>query len=54
MRRRPAGVERLVTSVSRDNPAALRMLRRLGPTTVEDSRTAAVEVVVELDPDGAG
>jgi ribosomal protein S18 acetylase RimI-like enzyme len=44
---RPAGVERLRTSVAADNPAAVAMLRRLGPTTVTDYDDR-LEVVVEL------
>ena len=48
MRHRPVGVDRIVTEVLKDNPASLRMLRRLGPTTVEDQEHGAYGVVVEL------
>ncbi|GAA1931301.1 GNAT family N-acetyltransferase [Nocardioides marmoribigeumensis] len=44
---RPAGVERLVTTVVATNHASLAMLRRLGPTTVTD-RDDRLDVVVEL------
>lgn len=53
MRHRPAGVSRIETEVLKDNPASLRMLRRLGPTTVEDQEHGAYGVVVELPPTGA-
>ena len=36
----------------KDNPASLRMLRRLGPTTVEDEGHGVWGVVVELPPTG--
>ncbi len=48
MRHRPVGVTRIDTEVLKDNPASLRMLRRLGPTTVEDEEHGAYRVVVEL------
>jgi RimJ/RimL family protein N-acetyltransferase len=54
MRRRPAGVARIVTEVYRDNPASLRMLQRLGPTTEEDHGGGVCGVVVELEPLGSG
>lgn len=50
MRHRPPGVERIVTEVLKDNPASLRMLHRLGPTTVQDQQYGAYGVVVELPP----
>ena len=50
MRRRPAGVDRIVTEVLRDNPASLRMLRRLGPVSLEDEGNGVYGVVVELEP----
>lgn len=50
MRHRPAGVTRIETEVLKDNPASLRMLRRLGPTTVEDQGLGVYDVVVELSP----
>lgn len=53
MRHRPAGVDRIVTEVLEDNPASLRMLRRLGPTTVTDQGHGVRDVVVELPPTGA-
>ncbi|MDR7251225.1 RimJ/RimL family protein N-acetyltransferase [Nocardioides sp. BE266] len=53
MRHRPAGVVRIVTEVLKDNPASLRMLRRLGPTTVEDEGYGVCGVVVELPQTGA-
>jgi RimJ/RimL family protein N-acetyltransferase len=50
MRHRPAGVERIETEVLKDNPASLRMLARLGPTTVEDQEYGVCGVVVALPP----
>ncbi len=47
VKERPPGVERLVTSVAGDNPAALAMLRRLGPTSVTDVGDR-LDVVVDL------
>ncbi len=44
---RPRGIERLRTVVAADNPAALAMLQRLGPTTVADRETL-LDVVVDL------
>jgi RimJ/RimL family protein N-acetyltransferase len=52
MRHRPVGVARIETEVLKDNPASLRMLRRLGPTTVEDQGYGVYDVVVELAPTG--
>ncbi len=45
---RPEGVTHLVTEVAGDNPAALAMLRRLGPTTVSPTVANVIEVNVEL------
>jgi RimJ/RimL family protein N-acetyltransferase len=45
---RPPGLRRLVTYVARDNMPALRMLQRLGPTTLVPSTPGVVEVTVEL------
>ncbi|WP_374455747.1 GNAT family N-acetyltransferase [Nocardioides sp.] len=53
MRHRPAGVERIETEVLKDNPASLRMLARLGPTTVEDQEYGVCGVVVALPPTDA-
>ena len=50
MRERPEGVTRLVTTVAADNPASLRMLERLGATTVSEAGTGRLDVVVELPP----
>lgn len=49
-RQRPAGVERVVTSVAADNAASLAMLRRLGPTTVSPAGIDRLDVVLELPP----
>lgn len=49
---RPAGIERLRTSVAADNPAARAMLERLGPTSVTDADTR-LDLVVELDADSS-
>lgn len=49
MRRRPAGVHRIVTEVLRDNPASLAMLRRLGPLSLRDGGSGVYSVVVELE-----
>ena len=48
VRQRPAGVERVVTSVAADNAASLAMLRRLGPTTASPAGIDRLDVVVEL------
>lgn len=48
MRRRPAGVTRLVTTVTADNLASLAMLRRLGRTVAEPAGPNRLDVVVEL------
>jgi RimJ/RimL family protein N-acetyltransferase len=50
VRRRPAGVGRIVTEVLQDNPASLGMLRRLGALSLEDEGNGVYGVVVELDP----
>lgn len=49
MRHRPAGVTRIVTEVLCDNPASLRMLERLGPTSLEREGEGVYGVVVRLD-----
>lgn len=49
MRRRPAGVDRIVTEVLQDNPASLAMLRRLGGVSLEDEGNGVYGVVVELE-----
>jgi ribosomal protein S18 acetylase RimI-like enzyme len=49
MRRRPAGVTQIATTVAADNPASLAMLRRLGPTTETPGESPRLEVVVDLD-----
>jgi RimJ/RimL family protein N-acetyltransferase len=57
MRVRPAGVDRIVTTVAADNDASLAMLRRLGPTTVTPAGTNRLDVVVDLsrpDPSAGG
>ncbi len=51
MRRRPTGVGRIVTEVFDDNGASLRMLQRLGHTTVEHLGSGINEVVVALGTD---
>lgn len=50
MRRRPAGVDRIVTEVFSDNRASVSMLRHLGHATVEDLGSGVSEVVVDLAP----
>ena len=50
MRRRPAGIKRLVTTVTADNAASLAMLHRLGPTVAEPAGPNRLDVVVELPP----
>jgi RimJ/RimL family protein N-acetyltransferase len=50
MRQRPVGVTRLVTTVAADNPASLRMLERLGTSTVTPAGVGRLDVVVELPP----
>lgn len=49
VRRRPVGVERIVTEVFKANPASLRMLHTLGRTTEEDLGSGVCGVVVELE-----
>ena len=51
VRRRPAGVSEVITTIAADNPAALALLRRLGPTTVTGTETPRLDVVVELAGD---
>lgn len=53
MRRRPAGVDRIVTEVFKDNPASLSMLRRLGRATENNLGLGVSEVVVELPAVGS-
>jgi ribosomal protein S18 acetylase RimI-like enzyme len=54
VRERPVGVRRVVTEVAADNDPSLRMLQRLGPTTVTpDSDHVTLHVVVELPPENA-
>ena len=48
MRRRPAGVTRIVTTVTADNAASLAMLRHLGSTVAEPAGPNRLDVVVEL------
>lgn len=50
VRRRPVGVTTILTRVADDNPAALRMLQRLGPTSVSDGGEGALRVLVDLQP----
>jgi RimJ/RimL family protein N-acetyltransferase len=45
---RPDGITHLVTEVADDNPAALAMLTRLGPTSATDTKRGSLLVVVEL------
>jgi RimJ/RimL family protein N-acetyltransferase len=49
MRRRPEGVDRIVTEVLQDNPASLGMLRRLGAVSLENEGNGVYGVVVELE-----
>lgn len=51
--RRPEGVTRIITEVANDNRASLAMLRRLGPTFVEDNGSGSSEVEVLLTPEEA-
>jgi RimJ/RimL family protein N-acetyltransferase len=48
VRERPAGVDRIVTTVAADNTASLAMLRRLGETTATPAGIDRLDVVVEL------
>jgi GNAT superfamily N-acetyltransferase len=50
MRRRPPGVDRIVTEVLQDNPASLGMLRHLGAVSLEDEGNGVYGVVVRLEP----
>ena len=49
VRRRPAGVTQIATTVTADNTASLAMLRRLGPTLETPTESPRVDVVVDLD-----
>jgi ribosomal protein S18 acetylase RimI-like enzyme len=51
VRRRPAGVTRVVTTIAADNGAALAMVRRLGRTTVTSTDASGLDITVELDPE---
>lgn len=48
LRHRLAGVERIVTVVSADNPASIAMLRRLGDARLTPSGYGTLDVVVDL------
>ena len=48
VRERPPGVSRLLTYVTTDNAASLRMLRRLGPAVVTPEGQGQVSVEVQL------
>lgn len=48
MRKRPAGVARILTEVATDNAPSLAMLRRLGPTAIEPGGSNRLRVTVEL------
>ena len=52
MRRRPVGVDRIVTEVFNDNRASLLMLHRLGDVTAENVGQGVSHVVVRLEPLG--
>ena len=49
VRRRPAGVTRVVTYVRSENHASLALLRRLGPASVTPDGRGSSKVVIELD-----
>ena len=53
-RRRPVGVDRIVTEVFDDNSASLLMLHRLGNTTVEKLGSGVSQVVVDLETAESG
>lgn len=53
MRVRPKGVTRIITTVARDNPASLAMLRRLGTTSVTPAGINRLDVVVDLREEAA-
>jgi len=48
-RRRPVGVDRIITEVFDDNDASLRLLSRLGKTSVEELGSGVSQVVVDLE-----
>ncbi len=48
VRERPRGVRRILTDVTGDNVASLRMLQRLGPTEISPAGPARVQVRVDL------
>jgi GNAT superfamily N-acetyltransferase len=48
LRQRPCGVTTLRTVVAVDNPPALAMLKRLGPTTVTEADAGRLDVQVEV------
>jgi RimJ/RimL family protein N-acetyltransferase len=47
---RPKGVTRIFTEVAADNTASIRMLQRLGPTTLRSTGPGTYEATVELPP----
>jgi len=49
IRRRPTGVTRIATTIAADNDASLALLRRLGPTTLTESESPRLDLVIELD-----
>lgn len=51
VRVRPKGVTQISTTIARDNPASLAMLRRLGTTSVTPAGGNRLDVVVELPED---
>jgi RimJ/RimL family protein N-acetyltransferase len=48
--RRPKGVRLVVTEVATDNTASIRMLQRLGPTTLTSAGPGTFEATVQLPP----
>lgn len=48
MRHRPEGVTHVLTEVAADNPSSLAMLRRLGPTEVQDAGHGVYDVSIDL------
>lgn len=50
---RPEGVTRLVSEVAADNKPSIRMLRRLGPTTIEANGHGSFDIEVQLYAAGA-
>lgn len=53
VKRRPAGVTRIITEVAVDNPASLAMLRHLGRMRLHDTGMGIFDIEIDLDTVGS-